>query len=426
MTESDQAANSNERDPRFNDLFEHPAFGPIAERFERAGVPLYPVGGCVRDILAGEEDGYEDIDCTTPATPDNIERIVAGLGKIDTIGREFGTIMVHVPVEPNEKYGITEKGYQTIEITQHRGESYDPNSRKPTVSASESLEEDLQRRDFTINAMAVSLDGQVVDPFGGEADMAEGIIRTPGSPDVAFSDDPLRVARAARFAATRGFAIEEETVSAANRIAEGKRLDIVSQERFNNELEKVLKSKTPYALSEMAYWSDATGSSHKIFGDADTRLIQEATKHTHPDTRGGRLTVIAAASPNAEKNLTDLKFPTADARQAAAAAELSKQLGQGISEPEARRIVMETPEETRSWAKQAAKAFGYETTALEKAENDPRLTNGLPVNGNDIMTELGVKGKAVGAALNASRTAFYENPTLTKRDLIEAARSTLS
>ena len=167
------------------------ATAELAERFRDAARTLYLVGGSVRDALFPNEDGKKhDIDLTTDARPEEIETPGQGLGRrcVDPRG-SFGTIGCR-------------RGGQDFEITTHRAEVYVPDSRKPEVTFGDSIELDLSRRDFTINAMALRLpDMELIDPFDGLGDLAAGRLRTPLDPEISFGDDPLRMLRAARFIA---------------------------------------------------------------------------------------------------------------------------------------------------------------------------------------------------------------------------------
>ena len=180
----------------------------------------------MRDVFLG---GYPagDFDMTTDALPERVLEIVGEWAdKTWTVGIDFGTVGLR-------------KGNDIFEITTYRSESYGPRSRKPDVKYGTSLEEDLARRDFTINAMAARLPSyKLVDPFGGLAALREKVISTPGRPEDSFSDDPLRILRAARFAARLGFAVADD-VQAAMR-AQASRLSIVSAERITDELTKLM------------------------------------------------------------------------------------------------------------------------------------------------------------------------------------------
>lgn len=210
-----------------------PVINPVAERFVAAGHRLYLVGGIVRDLSLGRLSGF-DIDFTTDAQPKAIKSLVAPVAEhVWTQGERFGTI------------GAQVDGH-ALEITTHRAERYDPESRKPIVTFGDQLDEDLSRRDFTINAMAIEVpNGTLHDPFGGAADLAAKVLRTPLSPEVSFGDDPLRMLRAARFIARFDLSVADDVARAATELAD--RLDIVSVERVNDELERLLAIDDPSA-----------------------------------------------------------------------------------------------------------------------------------------------------------------------------------
>ena len=195
---------------------------PLSGRFIDAGHRLYLVGGLVRDRLMGA-DRTPDHDLTTDATPDRIRELVEGVADVVWLqGERFGTVGLRV-------------GDHAMEITTHRAEAYVGDSRKPVVRFSIDLHEDLGRRDFTVNAMAVDVvDGTLHDPFDGRADLSAGILRTPLSPEESFGDDPLRMLRAARFHARYGLTPADGLVEAARSLAD--RLGIVSGERIRGEL----------------------------------------------------------------------------------------------------------------------------------------------------------------------------------------------
>ena len=213
----------------FRDLME--AVVPVAERFSAAGYRLYLVGGVVRDRLLGV-DRTPDYDLTTDATPDLIRDLVAKVADAVWLqGERFGTVGVRV-VDTN------------MEITTHRAEAYLSESRKPVVRFTTVLYEDLARRDFTVNAMAVDVtDGSLHDPFGGRSDLVDRILRTPLDPRDSFSDDPLRMLRAARFLALYSLTAADGLVDAARSLAG--RMDIVSVERIRDELFRLLEVEDP-------------------------------------------------------------------------------------------------------------------------------------------------------------------------------------
>lgn len=201
--------------------------GALAETFADAGHRFFLVGGLVRDALLGR--GLTgDIDITTDAVPDRIAQLLAGWA--DTMwdqGKSFGTIGAR-------------RGSTTVEITTHRAESYDSESRKPSVRFADDIATDLSRRDFTVNAMAVELpEWTLIDPYGGMEDLANGVLRTPSEPAGLFSDDPLRMLRAARFCSQLSLSAEPELVAAVRSVRP--RLAIVSRERIATEFTKLLE-----------------------------------------------------------------------------------------------------------------------------------------------------------------------------------------
>lgn len=201
---------------------------PLGELFAQAGYRLFLVGGIVRDQWLDEPlDGSSDIDLTTNALPTEIKRIV-GPFAVDlwTQGEKFGTIGLRA-------------GGRDYEITTHRAESYSSDSRKPVVSFGDEIDVDLSRRDFTVNAMAIELpDGELVDPYGGASDLPAKLLRTPLSADVSFTDDPLRMLRAARFATKYSLVPDDELITSATRLHE--RIRIVAIERIGVELRRLL------------------------------------------------------------------------------------------------------------------------------------------------------------------------------------------
>jgi poly(A) polymerase len=207
---------------------------PIARRFVEHGFRVYLVGGIVRDVVLGRHHLAPDIDLTTDATPDQIVGLLEGF--VDVVwkqGARFGTIGCRL-------------GSRTFEITTHRSEAYVTDSRKPVVAFSHEVNDDLSRRDFTVNAMAISIpDAEFVDPFGGRADLAARVLRTPLAPEVSFSDDPLRMLRAARFAAGYNLAVEPQTEQAISALRH--RMEIVSRERIRDEFDKLLAVTDPVA-----------------------------------------------------------------------------------------------------------------------------------------------------------------------------------
>ncbi len=249
----------------------------LGARFAAAGHELALVGGSVRDLILGRP--VNDLDFTTDARPEQTEQVLEGWA--DTtwdVGRAFGTI------------GARHRD-DTVEITTYRAEAYESGSRKPEVAYGESLDDDLARRDFTINAMALSLPGgEFVDPYGGLQDLANGLIRTPGTPEASFSDDPLRMLRAARFAAQLGFEVAPEVVAAMTDMAG--RLAIVSAERVRDELVKLLLAPRPRAGLTLLV---DTGLADVFLPELPALRLELDEHHRHKDVYEHSLTVLEQA-----------------------------------------------------------------------------------------------------------------------------------
>ena len=256
---------------------------PLAERFAASGYKLYLVGGVVRDLLLGRDmsDG-RDIDMTTDALPAETKRLVNGWAdSVWSQGERFGTI------------GCQKNGW-TFEITTHRAEAYDPESRKPEVVFSGVIDADLSRRDFTVNAMALSLpDPVLIDPFGGAEDLAAGRLRTPLSPEESFSDDPLRMLRAARFLAGYGLTPDDELRDAATSMCE--RLSIVSAERIRDEFDKLMVVEDP--TPGLWFLAD-TGLMDQFLPEFSRMRLEQDPIHRHKDVLTHTIAVIGKTSTN--------------------------------------------------------------------------------------------------------------------------------
>lgn len=202
----------------------------LADAFVQAGHEIALVGGPVRDAFLGIAP--HDLDLTTSARPEQTEEILSAWGNTTwDMGRDFGTIGAR-------------RGSVVVEVTTYRTEAYEPGSRKPVVEYGDTLEGDLSRRDFTVNAMALRLPSlELVDPHGGLNDLADGLLRTPVGAAQSFDDDPLRIMRAARFTAQLGLDVDPDVMSAMAQMAG--RLEIVSAERVRGELERLIISPAP-------------------------------------------------------------------------------------------------------------------------------------------------------------------------------------
>ncbi len=249
----------------------------LAALFVEAGEEISLVGGPVRDAFLGITP--HDFDLTTSATPEVSEKILDRWGaRVWTVGRDFGTIA-------GRKHGVE------FEITTYRTEEYEESSRKPVVKYGDSLEGDLSRRDFTVNSIAMRLPGLVlVDPFDGLADLAAGLLKTPASPTQSFSDDPLRIMRAARFSAQLGIDVDYDVMQAM--ASERERLRIVSAERIRAELERMIISPQPRRGIELLVY---TGVAQIVLPEV-ANLVETVDEHgRHKDVYEHTLTVLDQA-----------------------------------------------------------------------------------------------------------------------------------
>jgi poly(A) polymerase len=250
----------------------------LGQRFVDAGHELSLVGGPVRDLFLGRVS--PDLDFTTDATPDQtVALIKKWADNYWEIGRAFGTIGMR-------------KGDFQIEITTYRADAYDPESRKPIVAFGTSLTDDLLRRDFTINAMALRLPMlELVDPFGGVRDLHASILNTPGPPETSFSDDPLRMMRAARFAAQLGVSLHADVREAMVRMAE--RISIISAERVRDELIKLICAAQPRAGVDLLV---DTGLADLVLPEVSALRLESDEHHRHKDVYQHSLQVLEQAA----------------------------------------------------------------------------------------------------------------------------------
>jgi len=243
--------------------------------FAGAGEELALVGGPVRDAMLGR--AHHDLDFATSARPDVTESLLRRFsgGPTWDMGRAFGTIGAR-------------KGPWVVEVTTYRSETYDPTSRKPEVAFGDSLVGDLGRRDFSVNAMAVRLPGrEVEDPYGGVVDLVQQQLRTPGAPEDSFGDDPLRMMRAARFAAQLGFTVAPEVVAAMGAMAD--RIAIVSAERVRDELVKLVCA--PYPRLGLTLLVE-TGLAEHVLPELPALALERDEHHRHKDVYEHTLTVL--------------------------------------------------------------------------------------------------------------------------------------
>lgn len=249
----------------------------LADRFVRAGHELSLVGGPVRDLYLGRVS--PDLDFTTSARPEDTLKIIAGWADNTwDVGREFGTIAF-------------KKGTYTLEVTTYRADAYDKDSRKPVVAFGDNLHDDLFRRDFTMNAMALRLpELELVDPFDGVSSLTDQQIRTPGSPDISFSDDPLRMMRAARFASQLKIEVSAEVRQAMSEMTD--RIEIISAERVRDELVKLINGADPRAGIDLLV---DTGLADRVLPEVSALRLEIDEHHRHKDVYQHSLTVLEQA-----------------------------------------------------------------------------------------------------------------------------------
>jgi poly(A) polymerase len=254
-----------------------PLLQELGGLFTAAGHELALVGGPVRDAFLGRTSA--DLDFTTDATPDEILAVAGSWADAHwDVGRAFGTIGLRL-------------GATIIEITTYRTDSYDRASRKPEVVFGTSLAEDLVRRDFTVNAMAIRLPSlEFVDQHSGIADLAARVIRTPATPEESFADDPLRMMRAARFASQLGFAVAPEVRAAM--VERASTLSMISSERVRDELSKTLLSASPRAGLTLLV---ETGLAAEFLPELPALMLEIDEHHRHKDVYEHSLTVLEQA-----------------------------------------------------------------------------------------------------------------------------------
>ncbi len=282
---------------RFEPLLQ--ATGAVARRFGGAGHELHLVGGPVRDALLGlDPTASADLDYATDATPEETLGLVKGWADaVWNQGQRFGTIGFR-------------HGRVRHEVTTYRADAYSPDSRNPDVVFASDIEADLSRRDFTINAMALRLDPgperpgragstggdlALVDPFGGLDDLFALRLRTPLDPDISFSDDPLRMLRAARFLARFVLEPDPALVESATRLHE--RLSIVSAERVRDELDRLMVTNPP-GLSRGLWFLVGTGLAEEFLPELPNLALEQDPIHRHKDVLAHTIAVVEKTSPD--------------------------------------------------------------------------------------------------------------------------------
>lgn len=397
-------------------LLDHPSLVDVTARFRDAGVPLYAVGGCVRDLLHSGSPG-NDLDLCTPADTGTIKQLLDPLGSLSLDGEEFGTIR------------LCRKGHPDVEITRFRAEAYRGDSRKPDTVASSSLKDDLDRRDFTVNALAIDMaDGSLLDFHGGQEDLEAGVLRAVGDPVERFSEDPLRVVRMVRFAAQRGWRTDPDTRDAAKQVVADGRLDIVSAERVVAEARKILSSRHPAAMSRSLKSAYSLGFLDRLFpGISVTAGMQTASGMDRSSDPRDRLAwMIFCSAPDAAgpgAALKRAKWPHAEVDAAVRVAHLAKVAratppdvrdeprihGHPDSEPavEARRLVRRHSDAELDAAARIARADGggLHRSVGAARRNADAWRAPLPVDGHDAI-QMGMQGPQIGRWLRAAEERF--------------------
>ena len=384
------------REGAFDDLRD--AVVPVSERFAAAGHRLYLVGGLVRDSLMGLTR-TTDHDLTTDATPDQVRRLVEGVADAVWLqGERFGTVGIRV-------------GDLIMEITTHRAESYVGDSRKPVVRFSTDLHEDLGRRDFTVNAMAVDVvDGKLHDPFDGRADLAAGILRTPLSPEESFGDDPLRMLRAARFHAGYDLAPVDGLVEAARSLAD--RIGIVSGERIRGELFRLLEVVDPTLgfsfLEDVDLAWRVLPELARLDGDARSSALARVASTTADPVL--RLAVIAWSTGGLAESTVALRLSGADAGRIAGLVDGADRIriggaaGGSWSDESVRRLAAASGpilDRVVDFAGSVEIPVGDLPVALGRLRAAGELDDlGPALGGDEVMALLGLEaGREVGEAL---------------------------
>ena len=395
---------------------------PVARRFEAAGFQILLVGGMVRDLAAGRDVTHQDLDLTTDARPPDTIAILDGWA--DAVwrqGERFGTIGAR-------------RGPHELEITTFRAEAYDPGSRKPTVTFGDRVDDDLARRDFTVNAMALRLpSGALVDPHHGLDDLAARRLRTPLGPEVSFSEDPLRMLRAARFSAGYGLTPDPALADAARQLAG--RMAIVSVERIHDELAKLLRLPDPTGglrflrdcgLAPHCVPELATASADRI------RPALAAVAATPPDPLLRLVVLLLALDPDrlgaatgtaVRDRLSWLRHSASDIARGQRAAELAATVQRGPrDDAEVRQLLagaghdaeagLEVLEGLEPAAPGAAAAA---RRVRERLLAEPDLVElGPLLRGDEVMARYGLEpGPEVGRVLAAVRAARLAEGPLT-------------
>ncbi len=385
---------------------------PLAQGFVDAGHRVHLVGGVVRDLVLGRAS--VDLDLTTDALPAQTKALVSGWADdVWSQGERFGTIGCR-------------HADDIFEITTYRADAYDPTSRKPIVEFGHTLEGDLVRRDFTINAMALDpLDASLVDPHGGQRDLAERVLRTPGPPDVSFDDDPLRMLRAARFVARFGLSPTDALLASMRRHVE--RIDIVSAERIHDELLKLLGGPDPAVGLDLL---DDVGLLGRVLPEAVVE--PEVLSRVGPQALWRLAAVLRHADPEPlRRRLQTLRTSKADVATVARLVTVTRSVLGGPSsfaDAEVRRIVVDAGDHldgVRTLVRAVEPGRGE---ALDAAWSELSAREDLraapSIDGAGVQEALGVApGRAIGEALAFLEELRIEHGPLPEGEQLDRLRA---
>ena len=386
--------------------------GTLSERFVAAGWGFFVVGGVVRDLFLGKRSG--DIDITTDAHPGETASILGDWGEaVWDQGARFGTIGAR-------------RGDIVVEVTTHRSEQYEQTSRKPQVKFSSEIEDDLARRDFTVNSMAIEFPSwRLVDPFNGREHLEKGVLSTPLGPRTAFSEDPLRMLRAARFTAGYGLAPDEEVEEAITDIAE--RLAIVSKERINDEMSKFLVVDKPGAGVSLL---QRTGLMKQIFPKASNFEVirPDVLDLVQPDLVTRWASLLWPVAGNAElvrSLLSDLRVSKSISSQVAGIVDASQRLAHAVDvNPSSIRRALHAIRPNMASAVALLEAYGQAPSdevlvamhRLEAEEGTQRFE--VPLDGFEVAELIGKEGPDVGTTLSRLMDHRLDSGPLSKEEAI--------
>ncbi len=387
----------------FEEIMNHPTIHELVNRFDSAGFELFLVGGSVRDTLAGQES--KDMDLCTDATVEEFGPLLEGLGTIFEAGKRFGTLVVVFGQGEDDR----------IEITTFRTEIYNEDSRKPEVAFSRKLGDDLKRRDFTVNAMAVNLKtGELSDLHEGQKHLSNQILDTPGDPDVIMSDDPLRAVRAVRFSATRKWKVAPRVTDAIIRNRE--RLQVVSRERVTAELTKIVNSQTPDALVSAVLFAEQCEIAEAVFGPLRPVKQFRSTVTGNVIDRLTALALAAEVDPDATRDIVDsLKLPANTVKGITRRLRLVARFDENVDDSTLREIVRSYTVEEIQGSLQIGGHSQELSEHVKRIMGESDITKTLPVDGNDLL-QAGLTGRDIGKALKALETERCNHATFNRQD----------